>query len=135
MLEVCSKCANSFQVVNQLFLSCCEVANQLPNICLQVSFKLSSSLFAYAHESWCMNNNIVVRLWSYTRENWFLNWMICFFCKYQGIIDGLSSPLFQIYMIFDVIPSPLIDSNVSLKWKHWKSKESGHAPWFGTLSG
>jgi len=25
----------------------------------------------------------------------------------------------------DALPSFLIDSNVSLKWKHWKSKELG----------
>jgi hypothetical protein len=28
----------------------------------------------------------------------------------------------------DALPSSLIDSNASLKWKQRKSKESGHAP-------
>jgi hypothetical protein len=29
---------------------------------------------------------------------------------------------------FDALPSSLINSNVSLKWKQWKSKELGHTP-------
>jgi hypothetical protein len=33
------------------------------------------------------------------------------------------------------IPNSLIDSNVSLRWKQWKSKELGHAPWLVTLWG
>jgi hypothetical protein len=30
------------------------------------------------------------------------------------------------YYIYDVLPSSLIDSNVSLKWKQQKDKELGH---------
>jgi hypothetical protein len=35
----------------------------------------------------------------------------------------------------DVLPSSLIDSNVSLKWKQRKSKKSKHAFWFVALWG
>jgi hypothetical protein len=35
----------------------------------------------------------------------------------------------------DALPSSLIDSNVSLRWKQWKSKELGHAPWLATFWG
>jgi len=33
----------------------------------------------------------------------------------------------------DALPSSLIDSNVSLKWKQQKGKELGHAPWLAPL--
>jgi hypothetical protein len=34
-----------------------------------------------------------------------------------------------------MLPSSWIDFNVSLKWKHRKSKELGHTPWLVALSG
>jgi hypothetical protein len=33
----------------------------------------------------------------------------------------------------DTFRNSLIDSNASLKWKQWKSKELGHAPWLVAL--
>jgi hypothetical protein len=35
----------------------------------------------------------------------------------------------------DTLPSSLLDSNVSLKWKHRKNKELGHALWLVALWG
>ncbi len=35
----------------------------------------------------------------------------------------------------EVLPSSLMDSNMSLKLKQQKSKELGHAPWLATLWG
>jgi hypothetical protein len=47
--------------------------------------------------------------------------------------------LFYDFRVFfaklDALPSSLIDSNVNLKWTHWKSKESGHVPWLTTFWG
>jgi hypothetical protein len=37
--------------------------------------------------------------------------------------------------IGNALPSSLIDSNVSLRWKQQKSKELGHDPWLVTLLG
>jgi hypothetical protein len=37
--------------------------------------------------------------------------------------------------MLSVLYHPWLDSNVSMKWKHWKSKELGHAPWFVALWG
>ncbi len=39
------------------------------------------------------------------------------------------------YKVFDALSSSLIDSNVNMKWKQWKSKELGHAPWLVALWG
>jgi len=36
-------------------------------------------------------------------------------------------------MWVDTLPNFLMDSNVSLNGKQWKSKESGHALWLATL--
>jgi hypothetical protein len=47
----------------------------------------------------------------------------------------VGSPLIFEISIIDVLPSSLIDSNVSLEWKQRKSKESGHTPWLATLWG
>jgi hypothetical protein len=38
-------------------------------------------------------------------------------------------------MVFHVLPSSLIDSNVSMRWKQQQNKELRHAPWFATLGG
>jgi len=38
-------------------------------------------------------------------------------------------------LVFDVLPSSLIDSNVNLRWKQQKNKESGHPPWLAALQG
>jgi hypothetical protein len=38
-------------------------------------------------------------------------------------------------MLYDVLPSSLIDSNMSLKWKQQKNKELGHTPSLTTLWG
>jgi hypothetical protein len=35
--------------------------------------------------------------------------------------------------VFDALPNSLIDSNLNMKWKWRKSKESKHDPWFVTL--
>jgi hypothetical protein len=37
--------------------------------------------------------------------------------------------------MIDTLPSSLIDSNASLKWKQRKNKELGHASWFVALMG
>jgi hypothetical protein len=37
--------------------------------------------------------------------------------------------------ISDMLPSSLIDSNVSFKWKQWKNKELGHILWLVALWG
>jgi hypothetical protein len=33
----------------------------------------------------------------------------------------------------DALPTSFIDSNVSPRWKHWKRKELGYAPWLATF--
>jgi hypothetical protein len=40
---------------------------------------------------------------------------------------------FQKMTNIDALPSFLIDSNVSLRWKQWKDKELGHVPWLVAL--
>jgi len=41
---------------------------------------------------------------------------------------------FVVHTIYDVLRS-LLDSNVSMWWKHRKSKKLGHAPWLAALWG
>jgi hypothetical protein len=39
----------------------------------------------------------------------------------------------NVQSFIDAVPSSLIASNVNLRWKQWKDKELGHAPWLVTL--
>jgi hypothetical protein len=54
------------------------------------------------------------------------------FDNYRGIMVG---PILAKLFAIDALPSSLIDSNMSLKLKHRKNKESRHAPWFATIRG
>jgi hypothetical protein len=43
--------------------------------------------------------------------------------------------VFMKFVVCDMLPNYSIDSNVSMKWKQWKSKELGHIPWLVALWG
>jgi hypothetical protein len=55
-------------------------------------------------------------------------------CLYELVIPFYLFKIFAIHYIssqnieHDALPTPFIDSNVSLKWKQRKNKELGHAP-------
>jgi hypothetical protein len=52
-----------------------------------------------------------------------------------GNLRVMIQLLMNHYIISDALPCSLVDSIESLKWKQWKSKELGHAPWLTTLWG
>jgi hypothetical protein len=47
------------------------------------------------------------------------------------LAQGIVKPSFNV----DALPSSLVDSIESLKWKQQESKELGHAPWLATFWG
>jgi hypothetical protein len=56
-----------------------------------------------------------------------LHWFIFY------VFHQKSFVVFFRYTLHDVLPTSFSNSNVSLRWKQWKSKELKHTSWFATF--
>jgi hypothetical protein len=76
------------------------------------------------------------RFWKYwkTYEIHILNIIDNMVKNVNDLCSSMPSP--SLTMSYnDALPTSFIDSNVNLRQKQWKSKESGHALWLATLWG